>query len=228
MKTRVWMSLCVLVMVLAACNTPAPLPDAPTPIPTLVPATMPPPGAQNTPQPGVVLPKAAPVAADGQAIYTEQCASCHGAAGEGVVEGARNFTDVDYLRGSAPVDFYAVVTNGAGDMPAFKDDLSDEERWNATYYLWSFAVPASQLAQGETVYAAAGCVSCHGADGQGLIPQAAKFSPDFIAQHPAQQYYQSVSAGKGIMPAHQDRLSAEERWAAVEYVRAFGYQPASE
>ncbi len=228
MNTRVWLSLCVLVLVLAACNTPAPLPDAPTPIPTLVPATMPPPGAQNTPQPGVVLPKAAPVAADGQAIYSAQCASCHGDTGEGVVEGARNFTDVDYLRGSAPVDFYAVVTNGAGDMPAFKDDLSDEERWNATYYLWSFAVPASQLAQGETVYTAAGCVSCHGPEGQGLIPQAAKFSPDFIAQHPAQQYYQSVSAGKGIMPAHQDRLSAEERWAAVEYVRAFGYQPASQ
>ncbi len=29
------------------------------------------------------------------------------------------------------------------------------------------------------------------------------------------------------MPAHQDRLSAEERWAAVEYVRTFGYKPAS-
>lgn len=228
MNTRLWLSLCVLVMVLAACNTPAPLPDAPTPIPTLVPATMPPPGAQNTPQPGVVLPNAAPVAAEGQAVYAAQCASCHGDTGKGVVEGARNFTDVDYMRGSAPVDFYAVVTNGAGDMPAFKDDLSDEERWNATYYLWSFAVPASQLAQGETVYTSAGCVSCHGPDGQGLIPQAAKFSPDFIAQHPAQQYYQSVSAGKGIMPAHQDRLSAEERWAAVEYVRAFGYQPASQ
>ena len=79
---------------------------------------------------------------------------------------------------------------------------------------------------GQEVYEAA-CVACHGADGQGAIPQAAKFSADFIAQHPAQQYYQSVSAGKGIMPAHQDRLSAEERWAAVEFVRSCGYQSAS-
>jgi mono/diheme cytochrome c family protein len=27
------------------------------------------------------------------------------------------------------------------------------------------------------------------------------------------------------MPAWQDRLSPEERWAAIEYVRAFGYEP---
>ena len=229
MKSRIVLSLCVIVLglALAACNTPAPLPEAPTPIPTLIPATMPAPGAQNTPQPGVVLPKTAPAAAEGEATYAEKCAGCHGPDGSGVVEGSRDFTDVDYLRAAAPVDFFAVVTNGSGNMPAFKDELSDDERWNATYFLWSFAVPASQLSQGQTVYETAGCVACHGADGQGAIPQAAKSTADFIAQHPAQQYYQSVSAGKGIMPAHQDRLSAEDRWAAVEFVRSFGYQNAS-
>jgi hypothetical protein len=36
---------------------------------------------------------------------------------------------------------------------------------------------------------------------------------------------QSVSGGKGIMPAWQDRLSPDDRWAAVEYARAFAYQP---
>ncbi len=229
MKPRILLSLCVIVLglALAACNTPAPLPNAPTPIPTLIPATMPAPGAQNTPQPGVVLPKTAPVAADGQAIFAEKCAGCHGEDGKGKVEGSRDFTDVDYLRAAAPVDFFAVVTNGKGKMPAFKDELSDDKRWNTTYFLWSFAVPASQLTQGKTVYETAGCVNCHGANGQGAIPQAAKFTADFIALHPAQQYYQSVSAGKGIMPAHQDRLSAEDRWAAVEFVRSFGYQNAS-
>jgi cytochrome d ubiquinol oxidase subunit I len=43
--------------------------------------------------------------------------------------------------------------------------------------------------------------------------------------HAATQFYQSVSGGKGIMPAWQDRLSADDRWAAVEYARAFAYQP---
>jgi mono/diheme cytochrome c family protein len=231
MKTRILLSLCVVIllsMLLVACNQPPPLPDPPpTPIPTLVPATEPPPGAQNTPPPGVTLPTAPPDATAGLPVFAEHCASCHGADGKGDVEGSRDFTDVDYMRGAVPQEFFAVVTNGKGDMPAFKDELTDEERWNATWALWSFAVPAAEIAQGKTVYESAGCVSCHGADGQGVIPQARKFSPDFIPQHAVQEYYQSVSAGKGIMPAHQDRLSAEDRWASVEFVRTFGYEPAS-
>ncbi|MGQ9840377.1 MAG: c-type cytochrome [Anaerolineae bacterium] len=96
-----------------------------------------------------------------------------------------------------------------------------------TFYVWSFSVDAATLAQGKKVYEEQGCLACHGPQGQGAIPQARKFTPDFIASYPATQFYQSVSAGKGIMPPHQDRLSAADRWAAVEYVRAFGYQPAS-
>jgi mono/diheme cytochrome c family protein len=231
MKTRFLLSAIVILaaLALAACNTPAPLPVAPTAIPTLIPATMPPPEstASDVVVPAVNLPAAAPDAPAGQAIYEANCASCHGADGQGTVENARDFSDVDYMRAAAPVDFFQVVTDGQGSMPPFKDELSDEDRWNAVYYLWSFAVPAAELAQGKTVYETAGCIACHGPDGQGAIPQAVKFTPDFIAQHPATQYYQSVSAGKGIMPAHQDRLSAEDRWAAVEHARSFGYQNAS-
>ncbi len=155
MKTKILLSLCVILLslALAACSHPPPLPEPPpTPIPTLIPATEPPPGAQNTPQPGVTLPTAPPDATAGLAVYQEQCAGCHGADGKGKVEGSRDFTDVDYMRGAAPVDFFAAVTNGKGDMPAFKDKLTDEQRWNATWALWSFAVPAAEIAQGKTVY----------------------------------------------------------------------------
>lgn len=230
MKTKILLCLCVipLGLVLAACGAPPPLPQpAPSPIPTLIPATAPPPGVQDTPRPGVTLPSVPPDANAGLVVYQAKCASCHGADGASKVEGSRDFTDVDYMRAAAPQDFFAVVTNGKGDMPAFQNELSDEECWNATWALWSFAVPAAEIAQGKTIYESAGCVNCHAANGQGAIPQARKFTPDFIAQYPAQQYYQSVSAGMGIMPAHQDRLSAGERWAAVEFVRTFGYEPAS-
>ena len=80
------------------------------------------------------------------------------------------------------------------------------------------------LAKGKAPYEA-NCVACHGPDGKGAIPQAAKFSPELISKAPATQFYQSVSGGKGIMPAWQDRLSADDRWAAIEYARAFAYQP---
>lgn len=215
----------ILAVGLVACNTPQPLPTAPTVIPTLPPATLPPPDTGAPAAPSVSLPVAAPVAAAGQTIYQAKCASCHGTDGNGVVEKARDFTDADYVRAAAPVAFFQAVTGGQGTMPAFKDELTAEERWNVVFFLWSFSVTPDVLAKGKGVYESAGCIACHGPDGQGAIPQARKFTPDYIAGIPATQFYQSVSAGKGIMPAHQDRLSADDRWAAVEYARAFAYEP---
>jgi mono/diheme cytochrome c family protein len=228
MKQLVPLTLTVL-LILAACNTPQPLPIAPTAIPTLIPATLPPP-ATATPRPAVIsvtFPAVAPSAQAGQAIYQAHCATCHGVDGQGTVEKARDFSDMDYLRGAVPADFYQVITDGEGQMPGFKDQLSDEERWNTTFYLWSFAVKTDQLALGKTVYDV-NCVTCHGPDGQGTIPQSPRFSVEFIASYPANQFYHAVTAGKGIMPAWQDRLSVEDRWASVEYARAFVYQPLGE
>ena len=220
-------ALLVLIAVIAlACNTPQPLPVAPTPIPTLPPATLPPPG-EATPRPGaeaVAFPSEPPSQAAGQAVYEANCTECHGADGKGAVENARDFSDADYMRAAVPVDFYLSITNGKEGMPAFKDSLSDADRWNATYYLWSFSVLPEELASGKTVFDA-NCVSCHGPDGQGAIPQAPKLDPEFVSQASPGQLFEAVSGGKGIMPAWQDRLSVEERWAAVEHARAFAYQP---
>ena len=174
---------------------------------------------------GINFPTEAPSAAAGVAVFQANCASCHGADGSGVVEGARSFSDADYLRGAPPVDFFQVISEGKGSMPALGDQLSEEERWNVTFYLWSFSVTSDELALGQTVYTA-NCVACHGADGNGAIPQAPKLTDAaFIASYPASEFFQAITGGKGIMPAWQDRLSAEERWAAVEYSRAFAYQP---
>lgn len=225
-RTFALLALAVLIIAaLAACNTPQPLPVAPTPIPTLIPATLPPPGL-GAAQPiaaGVVFPSTPPSQAAGEAIYKENCASCHGEDGMGKVDKARNFTDADYMRAASPVDFFLTVSGGRDTMPGFKDKLSDEQRWSAVYYLWSFSVKPDLLAQGKTAYDA-NCVPCHGPNGEGAIPQAAKFNPEFISKFPTTQFYQSVSGGKGIMPAWQDRLSSDDRWAAIEYARAFGYQ----
>jgi mono/diheme cytochrome c family protein len=219
----------LLALLLAACSNPQPLPVAPTPIPTLPPATLPA-AVEPTAVPGmasVSFPSEPPSAPDGAAVYAANCATCHGTDGKGAVEGARDFNDLDYMRAAAPADFYASITNGKGKMPAFKDQLSDGDRWNATYYLWHWSVSEAMLVEGDKVFQA-NCVSCHGADGNGAIPQAPKFTDEeFISSYPAARFFKSVSGGKGIMPAWQGRLSDEERWAAVERVRTFAYQPAA-
>ena len=60
---------------------------------------------------------------------------------------------------------------------------------------------------------------------QGRYPAGGQVLPRFVSKSPATEYYQSVSGGKGIMPAWQDRLSADDRWASIEYARRFAYQP---
>lgn len=220
-------ALISLAAAITGCGSPQPLPVAPTPIPTLAPATLPPPGAPtaNPESANVTFPAAPPDANAADPVYQGKCAGCHGVDGKGAVQGSRNFTDVDYMRAAAPVGFYASITNGKGQMPAFKDGLADSDRWNTTYYLWHFSVPKEELDKGKQVYEA-NCVPCHGADGKGAIPQAPNFTdPKVISSAAADQLFKSVSGGKGIMPAWQDRLSAEDRWAAVEYARAFAYQP---
>jgi len=226
MKTRfLFIGIIILSgLAVAACQSPAPLPVAPTPIATLIPATMPAPG-QPTAIPGleaVHFPTTPPSQAAGQAVFEANCAGCHGADGTGAVENSRDFTDGEYMRAAAPVAFYQSVTNGKETMPAFKDSLSDEDRWNVVYYLWHWSVPQSTLDAGKPLFEA-DCVSCHGPDGQGAIPQAPVFSPEFISKSPTTQFFVSVSGGKGIMPPWQDRLSEDERFAAIEYVRSFAY-----
>lgn len=227
-RTRIrWTLIFLSLVVLAACNSPQPLPVAPTKIPTLLPATLP---AAVTATPraalaGLTFPANPPSAIAGEVVYKAKCVSCHGADGKAQVAGARNFTDVDYMRAAVPAEFYGVITKGKDQMPAFDKDLSDQERWDATFYLWHFAVPNDVLVKGKAVFEA-NCVSCHGPDGKGVIPQAAPLTNlEYISARPLTEFYQSVTGGKGIMPAWQDRLSPEDRWAAVEYGQAFAYVP---
>ena len=63
---------------------------------------------------------------DGAAVFSENCATCHGADGSGISgpplnDGivVTNFPDIQ--------DQIDVVTNGRGPMPAFGDRLSAEE-----------------------------------------------------------------------------------------------------
>jgi mono/diheme cytochrome c family protein len=129
---------------------------------------------------------------------------------------------MDYMR-RRPADFYASVTNGKGKMPAFKDQ-PDGDRWNATYYLWHWFVPGTVLAQGYRYEAY--CITCHAPMATDPSPRRPATNVEFISTYPAAQFFKSISGGKGIMPAWQDRLSDDERWAVVERARSFAYEPA--
>jgi mono/diheme cytochrome c family protein len=216
----------VLAVLLAGCAGPRSLPVGPTPIPTLIPATQPVsvPG-QATPAIFTVqsFPARQPSADLAEPIYRAQCAGCHGDDGGGVVPGARNFRDLDYMRGESPASFYAAIAEGRGQMPSFRDRLTSDERWDAVAYLWRFSTTDESLALGSSIFQA-NCVACHGEDGTGKVLGAADFSDlRLMASRAPRDFYLTLTQGRGSMPAWQGRLSQDERWAVIDYLRTFTF-----
>ncbi len=62
-------------------------------------------------------------APDGKALYATYCLSCHGANGRNDRSGALSAMRLDHANTLPEVDWYALVQNGRGAMPAFKGRL---------------------------------------------------------------------------------------------------------
>jgi mono/diheme cytochrome c family protein len=93
-------------------------------------------------------------------------------------------------------------------------------------------VPATAvaLAAGKHLYAE-NCQKCHGERGDGHGEKAAELSvapTDFtnareIEELADGQLFEEITKGHLPMPAFEDRLSEEERWQLVDYVRTFAH-----
>ena len=86
-------------------------------------------------------------------LYAESCTACHGAHGGGDGPRAKElnppparFTDPTRMNTAAPYLFYNAITLGVLNtaMASFSDSLSDQERWNLAFYLWTFALPRGE------------------------------------------------------------------------------------
>jgi mono/diheme cytochrome c family protein len=90
------------------------------------------------------------------------------------------------------------------------------------------AANAAALAAARTIYVDK-CANCHGVTGDGHGEQAklhATKPPDFrnaaaMRQLTDGELFWKISAGRRPMPRFKNRLTEEERWELVNYIRAF-------
>jgi mono/diheme cytochrome c family protein len=126
----------------------------------------------------------------------------------------------------------AIRTPLNGQVPYYYKD-TEEDRALATKDLVANPYPITKvgLEKGKELYGIY-CASCHGAkgDGQGwLVSEENKY-----AKYPAQpanfmqdqfytanngRYYHAIMYGKNVMQQHRDKLSYEERWQVIHYIR---------
>lgn len=118
-----------------------------------------------------------------------------------------------------------------GFAPYYYDN-SDSSRALATAEIQAnpFPITALGLAKGKTLYNVF-CGVCHGekADGNGVIYQegagpypvapANLINEEFTAASEG-RYYHAIMHGKGVMGSYKDKLSVEERWQVIHYIRS--------
>lgn len=210
---------------LSACAAPDRLPIGPTPIPTLMPISEPVEQVSDVSFSLQSYPAQLPSASKGLEVYQEFCIECHGPDGSGIVPGARDFRDLDFIRGETPLAFYLAVTEGRNEMPAYSEALSSDERWDVVFYLWRLSTEPEFIAEGSELYAS-NCSPCHGADGAGEQLGSADFTDlremDDLAPR---DLYLTITQGRGSMPAWQSLLTQAQRWAVIDYLRTFTYDP---
>ncbi len=147
------LTLMMLGLILAACTpevapTPTPEPTAtataaPTATPEPTPTTVPPtPTVEATPtelpptpteaptataEPSPTQPPEEDPAALGEPIYADNCAVCHGQAGQGVPGAYPALAGSTFVTAEDPVPLTQVLLDGRRGMPSFGNRLSDAE-----------------------------------------------------------------------------------------------------
>ena len=183
-----------------------------------------------------LLPASLPDLADGAQIFADHCAACHGLSGKG--DGPQSagitqagghvpdLTDPAFAHASSPRVWFETITNGnmAKLMPPWSQSLTDQQRWDVTYYVTTLGTSPDTLNQGKAAYAST-CQTCHAADGsQNGLTDAAKMS----ALSAQDIYNQYITSGSDGVHTFGDKIDEPTRWSLVGYVRSFSYNAASQ
>ena len=126
-----------------------------------------------------------------------------------------------------------VVIPPNGSVPYYYGD-TEEERTRAMNEIVAnpYPITAAGLARGKELYTIY-CGICHGekADGNGYLvaeenlnvkypaQPAILTSDEFVAASEG-RYYHSIIYGKNVMGGYADKLSYEERWQVIHYIRS--------
>lgn len=171
----------------------------------------------------------------GGSIFGDNCATCHGAGGQGF-PGYPALVDDDWLWGGSLSDIQQTIRYGIRSgheetrfnmMQAYGGVLSRDQIADLVEYVTALS---GREANEEAVERAAPlfaqqCSSCHGAEGRGDHAQGAPNLTDGIWLYGGDRVtlQQTIANGRGgVMPAWTDRLSNEQIVALSIYVHTLG------
>ncbi len=177
------------------------------------------------------------VTSAGKTLFSDNCAPCHQAGGQGVIGFAPNLTDDHWQYGGAYEQIEATIVHGRrGYMPPFKEIISDEEIGQLANYVLNLSGEphdAGSASSGAKLFQTntAGCYACHGADAKGIEGIGSANLTDKIwlwANIPEMSTPEEklkavktiISGGlnRGVMPPWEDRLKPDQIKLLTVYV----------
>ncbi|MGC2086363.1 MAG: FTR1 family protein [Bradyrhizobium sp.] len=185
-----------------------------------------------------LAPSKAPDLARGAALYNQNCAACHGEAGDGHGPDAAKldtppiaFTDANRARQRSVFGLYQVITQGLDGtaMPSFKE-LPVDSRWALAFYAGQFAFADGAAAEGERLWK-------QDASLHGLLPDLKTLATTTPAALAARIGQDKADAIMAYLRRHPDALAQQDGslslvrgklQESVDAVRAGHRQRASE
>lgn len=124
-------------------------------------------------------------------------------------------------RAARPIDPNTVARSETTDLALLTGKTN-----GALVTEFPLVVGRETIVQGQKVYDIY-CLPCHGAaaDGKGIVsgyfnPKPANLLEPAQAAQPVGHFYDVITNGKGIMYSYASRISPEDRWAVIAYIRA--------
>ena len=160
-------------------------------------------------------------------LFSNNCAVCHGSAGQGAY-GFPNLTDADWLYGGSAEKISETLHNGRlANMPAWLTILGDQGIEETAHYVVSLSGRAHDqtLATAGQAHYATYCAACHMPDGTGnQLLGAPNLTDDvWLYKAPNLTIHESVkltlrNGRQGVMPS-QARLGDDKIHLLTAYVR---------
>jgi cytochrome c oxidase cbb3-type subunit 3 len=174
--------------------------------------------------------------AEGQALFGEYCARCHGEDGEQAVETATGeeivLNSLEFQSQQDAAGILVRIAAGAGElMPAFGPDGGGPLSWDQVRSLTTYvrawgphaiAVPTvGDAAYGAELYAEH-CAACHGSEGQGG-PAAREpiNTTEYLAGISNDALRQIIVEGVSGMPGYANRLTDEFVDDLIAFMRSW-------
>jgi len=156
----------------------------------------------------------------GKTLFVQRCVQCHGEQGKGdgslaaqIPGPLPDFTAPDFAADMSPQDIFDIITEGRMDkmMPPWGTQLSEEERWDATAYVWSLHLQPTKMDQAVQLYEQK-CSRCHGSSGAGAQDNTPNLNDSQWLAATDAQIISAFSSGShpdvGTLSADEQRLAA--------------------